>query len=221
MARIRLAESAEMEPDVAEMIAGIEEMTGDSTAMRVLAHRPEMLRSFVQFYWPLQTEGLLSRKLIELVRLRIAQINQCPNCLAGRYQDSFEEGLTESLISKLPDAERSGEFSEREKAAIHFGAKMAADHWSVDDEDFARLHRHFSEQEVVELNMLVAQFIGIGRMFAVIDAMNQVLPSSADFLGRLESSRQPDEQGLRGWRTRIRTPEAEAGKVRSDETLDS
>lgn len=172
MARIRLAEAHEMEPDVAEMISNIEKMTGDSTAMRVLAHRPEMLRSFVQFYWPLQTEGLLSRKLVELMRLAIAQINQCANCLAGRYEDSFEEGLTEELIAKLPVAETTPEFSEREKAAIRFAQKMASDHWSVDDDDFARLHASFTEHEVVELNMLVAQFIGIGRMFAVIDAMN-------------------------------------------------
>jgi hypothetical protein len=32
MARIRLAEAHEREPDVAEMISNIEEMTGDSTA---------------------------------------------------------------------------------------------------------------------------------------------------------------------------------------------
>ena len=32
MARIRLAESNEMEPDIAEMISDIEKMTGDSTA---------------------------------------------------------------------------------------------------------------------------------------------------------------------------------------------
>jgi hypothetical protein len=42
----------------------------------------------------------------------------------------------------------------------------------VGDEDFARLYEYFTPQEVVELCMLVAQFIGIGRMFTVIDASN-------------------------------------------------
>ena len=49
---------------------------------------------------------------------------------------------------------------------------MARDHQMVGDDDFGRLYEHFSPREVVELCMLVAQFIGIGRMFAVIDASN-------------------------------------------------
>jgi alkylhydroperoxidase family enzyme len=65
-------------------------------------------------------------------------------------------------------------FTEREKAAIAFAQKMARDHFSVGDEDFARLYKHFSEKEVVELGFDVAQFIGIGRLFAVIDATNTV-----------------------------------------------
>ncbi|MCZ7526632.1 MAG: carboxymuconolactone decarboxylase family protein [Acidimicrobiia bacterium] len=172
MARIPLAELGGVEPDIAEMITGIEEATGDSTAMRVLAHRPDIVRGFVQFYWPLQTEGLLGRKEVELVRLGIAQINQCANCLNGRYQDSIDEGLTEEMVAQLPLVERSDLFTEREKAGIRFGQKMASDHWSVGDEDFARLAQHYSVPEMVELCVLVAQFIGIGRMFAVIDAMN-------------------------------------------------
>ncbi len=42
------------------------------------------------------------------------------------------------------------------------------------DDDFERLYRHFTIDEVVELNMLVAQFVGIGRMLAVVNAMNPV-----------------------------------------------
>lgn len=172
MARIPLVEMNEMPPDLAEMVSAVEETTGDATALRALAHNPELLRKFVAFYWPAQTEGLLGRKLVELVRLAIAQINQCPNCLAGRYQDAFEEGLTEDLIAKLPHAEGSNDYTECEKAAIAYAQKIATDHRTVGDGDFARLYRHFSYAEVVELCMLVGQFVGIGRTLAVIDAMN-------------------------------------------------
>jgi uncharacterized peroxidase-related enzyme len=172
MSRIRLLEKEEMEPDIAEMVEELEKTTGDSTAMRVMAHRADILRSFAQFYWNLQMEGMLDRKLVELVRLGIAQINQCPNCLAGRYQDAIDQGFTEDLVRRLPLAEASDRFTPREKAAIAFGQKMARDHRSVTDDDFARLHQHFSEKEIVELCMLVAQFIGIGRVFAVVDAWN-------------------------------------------------
>jgi uncharacterized peroxidase-related enzyme len=172
MSRIRLAEPHEIEPDVVEMIDRVQTATGDTTALRALAHRPDILRAFVRFYWPLQNEGRLDRKLVELVRLAIAQINRCPNCLAARYQDAMAQGLTEDLVAALPGAEGQPEFSAREKAAIAFAQRMARDHWSVGDAEFERLHRHFDTGEIVELNMLVAQFIGIGRMLAVIDATN-------------------------------------------------
>ncbi len=174
MSRIPLAEVENLTPELREMLHQVEETTGDSTAMRVLAWRPDILKNFAQFYWHLQTEGQLDRKLIELVRLGVAQINRCPSCLKGRYQDSFDQGLTEEMIARLPEVEKAGEFTERERAAVRFGQKMASDHWSVGDEDFERLFAHFNVEEVVELNMLVAQFIGIGRMFAAVNSINPV-----------------------------------------------
>jgi alkylhydroperoxidase family enzyme len=174
MTRIRLLQTNELEPDIAADCLQFEAVTGDSSGWRALAHRPDLLRLLRGFYTPLQFEGLLSRKLIELVRLGIAQINQCQNCLLTRYPDSIEDGLTEELVRALPDAQASPLFTEREKAAIEFGQKMARNHFSIGDEDFIRLHLHFSEQEVVELCLDVAMFVGLGRLFATIDARNTV-----------------------------------------------
>ncbi len=174
MSRIRLLEKSEMDAEMASIVTQVDEMTGDATAMRAIAHRPDIVQAFMPFYRYLQMDGLLDRKLVELVRLSVAQINQCKNCLTSRYQDSIDEGLTDEMIEALPVAENSDLFSDREKAAIAFAQKMASDHFSVGDEDFVRLHKHFSEKEIVELNFDVAQFIGIGRMFAVLDATNTV-----------------------------------------------
>lgn len=172
MARIRLLETSEMEPEMAGMVDQMAELVGDTTALRAIAHRPDIVKSFGSFYWPLQMDGLLSRKLVEQVRLAVAQVNQCANCLGSRYQDSIDEGLSEEMIAALPNAETSPMFDERERAAIAFGQQMAADHFGVDDAMFERLHRSFTEKEIVELCFDVAQFVGIGRMFAVIDATN-------------------------------------------------
>ncbi|MFV0277484.1 MAG: carboxymuconolactone decarboxylase family protein [Parahaliea sp.] len=174
MSRIRLLELSEMDPQMAQIVTNMEKMVGDGTAMRAVAHRPDIVEAFSTFYSKLQMEGLLSRKLVELVRLSIAQINQCANCLQSRYQDSIDEGLTEELVAALPRAESSALFSEREKAAIAFAQKMATNHFDVGDGDFVRLHESFSEKEIVELCFDVAQFIGIGRIFAVLDATNTV-----------------------------------------------
>jgi AhpD family alkylhydroperoxidase len=181
MSRIRLLEVGEMSAEMANTVKIVADMTGDGTAMRAVAHRPDIIKAFGTFYFTLQMEGLLDRKLIELVRLGIAQINQCKNCLGSRYQDSIDQGLTEEMVAALPQAQDSALFTDREKAAIIFGQKMALDHHTVGDEDFARLHRFFSEKEIVELGFDVAMFIGIGRLFAVLDATNTVcaIPAKA------------------------------------------
>jgi alkylhydroperoxidase family enzyme len=44
---------------------------------KVLAHKPEVLRSFLQLFNAVMTEGALSVKLKELAYLRVSIINGC------------------------------------------------------------------------------------------------------------------------------------------------
>ena len=53
--------------------------------------------------------------------------------------------------------------------AIEYAEKMAVDHQSIDDAFFERLHGEFPEAEILELGMLIGQFIGVGRLLMVLD----------------------------------------------------
>ena len=46
---------------------------------------------------------------------------------------------------------------------------MATAHHAIDDAFFARMHTEFSDPEIVELGMLIGQFIGVGRLLMVLD----------------------------------------------------
>ncbi len=48
-----------------------------STVLRVLGHRPDMIESYFKFYYPLHNGGVIDPALKEIVRLRIASLNQC------------------------------------------------------------------------------------------------------------------------------------------------
>ena len=72
MSRVRLLSDEELDPGFQKMLG-----TEDEMYARVIAHRPDLVRSFARFYRPLRQEGLLDAKLKELVRLRIAGINNC------------------------------------------------------------------------------------------------------------------------------------------------
>ena len=47
--------------------------------MQAVAHAPEVFKSFVNYYVPLifETRGSIDMKLTEMVRLKVAQRNDC------------------------------------------------------------------------------------------------------------------------------------------------
>jgi alkylhydroperoxidase family enzyme len=60
-------------------------------------------------------------------------------------------GIPETKLAALAACETSPEFSARERAALAFATAIVRDDRQVTDEDWARLRKHFSEPEVVEL----------------------------------------------------------------------
>jgi alkylhydroperoxidase family enzyme len=45
---------------------------------------------------------------------------------------------------------------------------MALDHQSIDDAFVARLRSHFSEAQILELGMMIGQYIGFGRLLVAL-----------------------------------------------------
>lgn len=75
--------------------------------------------------------------------------------------------MNEAKIAELDAATNS--YSSRENMAIEYAEKMATAHHTIDDAFFDRLHGEFSDPEIVELGMLIGQFIGFGRLLMVLD----------------------------------------------------
>lgn len=78
MARIRPLEDAELPAETAAQVAALESAGEDATLLRVLAHHPELFASYFRFYTPAHEGGVLAPDLKELVRLKIARLNDCP-----------------------------------------------------------------------------------------------------------------------------------------------
>ncbi len=78
MARIRLLPDEELPPDSAKQVAAIEGSGGDASVSRALAHHPELFERYFHFYSRSHEEGLVEPELKELVRLKIARLNDCP-----------------------------------------------------------------------------------------------------------------------------------------------
>jgi alkylhydroperoxidase family enzyme len=166
--------------------------------VQIYAQRPEIAAKFVEFGQLLRDDHLLSARLLELVRLRVAFHNQCRSCMSVRYTYGLDDGLTEGLVCSLERPEEADDLTEAEQAAIAYADLMATNHLAVDDAVFARLREHFSEPEIMELCFHVAFYVGFGRMAMALDMVDDLADGyRAD--GVVAPWDQPEVQVVGGW----------------------
>ena len=86
----------------------------------------------------------------------------------ARYASATRQGLDEEKIGQLDLPPEEQHFAPRERLAIEFAEQMACDHLAIDDGFVAKLREHFSEPEILELGMMIGQYIGFGRLLVVL-----------------------------------------------------
>jgi alkylhydroperoxidase family enzyme len=169
--------------------------------VQIYAQRPEIAAKFVELGQLMRDEHILSARLLELVRLRVAFHNQCRSCMSVRYGYGIEDGLTESLVCSLERPDEADDLSDAERSAIAYADLMATNHLAVDDNTVARLREHFSEPEIMELCFHVAFYVGFGRMAMSLDMVDD-LPEGYRSDGLIAPWNQPEVQRVGGWDAR-------------------
>ena len=79
-----------------------------------------------------------------------------------------QQGLTEELYAHVAEYREQGEYTEREKLAIEYAERFALDHTHIDDTFVARIRDHFGDDEILDLSLCVAVFLGLGRLLRVL-----------------------------------------------------
>lgn len=87
--------------------------------------------------------------------------------MATRYALGRREGITEELVAAIRDYE-SGPFSDREKAALRYADRLFADHHAVDGALWDDLRSRFTDDELLELTWVLAEFIALGKVIYVL-----------------------------------------------------
>jgi AhpD family alkylhydroperoxidase len=146
----------------------------------VYAQAPALAKAFFAFEAAFWNGFTLRRRLLEMLRLRIAFHNQCRSCMAMRTEKALEDGLTEDLVCSLERPVEAPDLTEAEKAALHYADLAATNHLAIGDETLDGLRRYYSEQEVVEICMLCAFCTGFGRFAAVYHAVEDLPESYQD-----------------------------------------
>lgn len=177
MSRVATLPVEQWDADLRAMAAADRLTQLEQGPLRIMAQTPEITKAFLAFAVTLIGRSALPRRLLELVRLRIAFHNQCRSCMAIRYQSAVDAGVTENVVCSLEKPAEAPDLSEAEKTALRYADLSANDHLSINDSMFDALRRHFSEVQIVELGMFIAYCIGFGRLAAAWN-MTEVLPES-------------------------------------------
>ena len=123
-------------------------------------------------------QSLLGGRILELLRIRSAQLGECQPCMQSRKHDSITDEDVACLISP-----GSSELTEQERLAVEFLDLLSADHHAIDDEFYRRLGRVFTAAQIVELGFACANSMGLHRFIHTLDVFGKgapVIPYSPD-----------------------------------------
>jgi AhpD family alkylhydroperoxidase len=117
---------------------------------------PDTMKALGALETQVQGSGL-EKSLIELVKTRASQINGCAFCINMHTQDARKQGETEQRLYLLNAWRESPVYTDRERAALAWTeAVTLIVETHVPDDVYNEVRSQFSEQETVNLTMLVA-----------------------------------------------------------------
>lgn len=111
-----------------------------------------------------QNSGL-SLGLLELVKVRVSQINGCAFCIAMHVPLARKHGVSEHQLHLLPAWREAPIYSLKERAALAWAEALTRlTDGDVSDSVYAEMRQHFSEKEVADLSFAVAEINAWNRL---------------------------------------------------------
>ncbi|MFY9686167.1 MAG: hypothetical protein WAJ88_10255 [Pseudolabrys sp.] len=130
----------------------------ESSAIR--AHVEACFWFFADSWNNIFRNGVLDHAIKELCRLYVSRSVQCEYCGNQRSVKSTSSGaLIEDHVLDLLNFEKSKLYDERQKAALAY-AEAITWHLNTDDAFWDRMHRNFTEPEMVELGCMIGLTLG-------------------------------------------------------------
>lgn len=124
----------------------------------------EALRSLEQFL----ATGTLDTELLELVRLRVSQLNGCAYCVDLHSRRLKVDGVSTRKIFAVGAWRESPFFTDRERAALDVAEVLSIEFDECDPQErLADAYSVLTETELVELTTAVIAINGWNRMWVM------------------------------------------------------
>jgi AhpD family alkylhydroperoxidase len=108
----------------------------------------------------------LPHDLIDLMYLRVSQINGCAYCVDLHTRDLLKNGMKiEKIVLVSVYWEAESFFTEKERAALAWAESLTLiSETKAPDEVFAKVSKHFSEKELADLTVAIAIMNSFNRI---------------------------------------------------------
>ena len=150
----------------------------ESSAIR--AHVKACFWFFAESWNNIFRNGVLDHAIKELCRLYVSRSVTCEYCGNQRSVKATTSGaLIEDHVLDLLNFETSAKYNDRQKAALAYAEAIV---WrqETDDAFWDRMHRYFSEPELVELGCMIGLTLGQQSWLRLLNIEHhQVLANTA------------------------------------------
>jgi AhpD family alkylhydroperoxidase len=107
----------------------------------------------------------LDRKLLELLRLRVSQINKCAYCIDMHYKEAKHQGETEQRLYSVSVWAETDYYSDIEKLSLEFAEAITQiQNDKMNDTLFEKMNTYFSKDDIAMLALAIAQINSWNRL---------------------------------------------------------
>ncbi len=155
----------------------IEEGVADGTyatavPLQIFAYKTAQLLMINAARGVMGKQSLLGARIVELIRIRSAQLGECQPCMQSRKHESITDEDVACLV-----APGGSQLTDQERLAVEFLDLLSADHHAIDDDVYRRLGEVFTTAQIVELGFTCANTMGLHRFIHTLDVFGASAPA--------------------------------------------
>jgi uncharacterized peroxidase-related enzyme len=174
--RVRSIDPVEAGPELQQAMERQREQLGIvPESLLTMALRPAIASAWAKLTGEVTGPGTVDRGLKQLVAYVSSATYGCRYCQAHTGQKAERFGVDPDKLRHAFEYETSDLFDGSERAALRLARDASLVPNEVTDEHFDELHRHFSDEQIVEIVAVIAMFGWLNRWN---DTMASTLESS-------------------------------------------
>ena len=128
--------------------------------IKVMAHRPEILKEFYELFKVIMGQGEIESLLKWKIAYRVSETLKCPFCVDVTTKMLRRLGASEEVIKKVKQGQ---ELSKKEKEILQLVKEVTEKAHICTPELFEKMKKDFKEPEIVEIVSIIGLFNYINR----------------------------------------------------------